>query len=42
MRSPTCTKLNGSVRQRAAAVSDIFRVILVVAAFVTLSACETK
>jgi RND family efflux transporter MFP subunit len=40
MRSPTCTKLNGSVRQRAAAVSDIFRVILVVAAFVTLSACE--
>jgi RND family efflux transporter MFP subunit len=40
MRSPTCTKLNGSVRQRAGAVSDIFRVVLVVAAFVTLSACE--
>ena len=40
MRSPTCTKLNGSVRQRAAAIPDIFRVILVVAAFVTLSACE--
>jgi RND family efflux transporter MFP subunit len=40
MRSPTCTKLNGGVRQRAGAIPNISRMALVIAAFIMLSACE--